>query len=67
MSNNRKSSVEWLIEQFENKGYIGLQDELLAKAMHKEEIVEAHAVGRIKQCAGILTDGYEYYNEEFKN
>lgn len=31
----------------------------------KQQIIEAHAVGRIKECSGNNTDGYDYYNETF--
>ncbi len=31
----------------------------------KEQIIEAHAVGRIKEVSGINTDGEDYYNETF--
>lgn len=31
----------------------------------KQQIIEAHAVGRIKEVKGILTDGESYYNETF--
>ena len=37
-----------------------------AKIMEKQQIIEAHAVGRIKECSGINTDGEQYYNETFK-
>lgn len=65
----KKSSIEYLVERFAKHYAIHqLQDEIeKAKAMHKQEIVDAHAVGRIKQCAGVLTDGYEYYKETFKS
>jgi hypothetical protein len=36
-----------------------------AKEMEKGQIIEAHAVGRIKECSGINTDGEHYYNETF--
>lgn len=36
-----------------------------AKEMEKEQIIEAHAVGRIKECSGINTDGEQYYNETY--
>ena len=29
----------------------------------KQQIVEAHAVGRIKQASGVTTDGYDYYEK----
>ena len=32
----------------------------------KEQIIEAHAVGRIKEVAGVNTDGEHYYNETFE-
>jgi hypothetical protein len=38
-----------------------------ALKIEKEQIIEAHAVGRIKECSGINTDGEQYYNETFKS
>ena len=40
-----------------------IDNELLE--MEKQQIVEAHAVGRIKECSGINTDGEQYYNETY--
>ena len=72
MSNNKQSSVEWFIEQLEEKGkayeetigvrtvnicidvsdYMELKQQ--AKAMHKEEIENAHYQGQ--------SDEKEYWN-----
>jgi hypothetical protein len=41
-----------------------IDDELLEK--EKQQIIEAHAVGRIKECSGINTDGEQYYNETYE-
>jgi len=70
MSNNKKSSVEWLYEEFEridkdfhfgsyeynNSKNIALK---IAKAMHKEEIMEAHYAPKY----GCFSE--QYYNETF--
>jgi len=63
-----QTAVEWLFlminnpnkdQKFANK----LLDK--AKEMEKQQIIEAHAVGRIKECRGINTDGEQHYNETF--
>lgn len=37
---SKQTAVEWLVEQFKKKGYIGRQDELQAKAMEREHMIE---------------------------
>ena len=60
MSNDKKSSVEWL-QAIELERDLTLADWNKAKAMHKEEIEEAFANG--------VDDEYEYHinNEPRKN
>lgn len=61
----KKTAVEWLVEEM-LKGNLSMKDILeQAKQMEKQQIIEAHAVGRIKECSGINTDGEHYYNEKF--
>lgn len=60
MSNNKQSSVEWLIEQFQLHGYLGLYTEeehiekhktifegivYKAKAMEKQQIIDSFGGG----------------------
>jgi hypothetical protein len=69
MSNNKQSSVEWLIEQY--KKCFGPVIPLImnnenekAKAMHKEEIISA--VGSCGYIGGATEEEAEqYYNETF--
>jgi len=67
----KQTAVEWLISKIErNKNPSITQKEVVeyieqAKEMEKQQIIEAHAVGRIKECRGINTDGEHYYNEKF--
>ena len=73
----KQSSIEWMVEQIEKSSKEGDIDFLLwnlkqnllveAKAMHKEEITDAHAHGRNVERGiddGIFTSE-EYYNENF--
>ena len=63
MSNNNQSSVEWLVEKLGkyNEEMIFLyQNEIQeAKAMHKEEIMQAHYAPKY----GCFSE--QYYNETF--
>ena len=63
-----KTAVEWLIEYFSK--YVDMNKHLeeieQAKEMEKQQIIESHAVGRLKECSGINTDGEQYYNQTFK-
>jgi hypothetical protein len=71
MSNNKQSSVEWLIEQY--KKCFGPVIPLImnnenekAKAMHKEEIMNAHFEGQCDETEGYpLEIAKEYYNETY--
>jgi hypothetical protein len=56
------TAVEWLIEQYVNKGYIGIQDELQAKEMEKQQITDATRIAR-------QDDFWEKYNlyEDYYN
>ena len=59
METKKQTAVEWLIEQFSKNGYIGLQDELQAKAMFKYQIEEAYNEGK--------RDGYNYNYQDYYN
>jgi hypothetical protein len=74
MSNNKQSSVEWfaqkLYETLEIRGDGYVIDSLLdlAKAMHKEEIIDAHRVQydySYSQIDPKKVTGEQYYNETF--
>jgi len=70
MSNKKMTAVEWLARHLYDK--IQDNEELFtnsliqAKEMEKDQIIEAHAVGRIKEVSQINTDGYEYYKETYE-
>jgi hypothetical protein len=59
------TAVEFIEQQYNTSGKLTPVDFYQAKEMEKQQIVEAHAVGRIKECSGIHTDGEHYYNETF--
>ena len=71
MSNNKQSSVEWLIEQY--KKCFGPVIPLImnnenekAKAMHKEEIMNAHFEGQCDETEGYpLEIAKKFYNETY--
>ena len=61
MSNNKQSSVDWLIEQFyANEGMITTKQLEQAKAMHKEEMID-FAMKFMMQDRPIIS----FYNETF--
>lgn len=80
MSDKQITAVEWYIKESDRYfiyyktnriSYNDLQINLkelkgIAKSMEKEQIIEAHAVGRIKEVSQINTDGYEYYKENYE-
>jgi len=79
MSNNKQSSVEWLIEQMLKQAYFDgnkpltytnldhLQEQ--AKAMHKEEIEDAFGVGCQVESTRLIEYhemAEQYYNETYE-
>ena len=66
MSNNKKSSVEWLVEVTSQMRYISAEVLEQAKAMHKEEIEEAWDNAAIDATYGNkFSSPTQYYNETF--
>jgi hypothetical protein len=72
MSNNKQSSVEWLVDRIKNQHwypFISLNElEKQAKAMHKEEITDAHGNKydySYSQIDPKKVTGEQYYNETF--
>lgn len=69
MSNNKQSSIEWLIEKLGkyNEEMIFLyQNEIQqAKAMHKQEITQAWKMGDGKFDNVAKDMSWEYYNETY--
>lgn len=65
-NNMKQTAVEWLIEQFEKNGYIGLQAEKQALQMEKQQIIDAHDNGYIDGANKKNTTAEQYYNETYK-
>lgn len=79
MSNNKQSSIEWLAEQLkeydfsprENTYLIEIPSWILtekiekAKAMHKQEIIDAWHDG-MKSDNGYFSSSEQYYTQTFK-
>lgn len=67
-----KTAVEWLIEQLKERGYAGeFPPHLLfeqAKAMEKEQIIEAYDAGLFDGTMDDVNDRMykQYYNETYK-
>jgi hypothetical protein len=73
MSNNKQSSVDWLVNELELY-YIGesklVHYEIIeqAKAMHKQEVIDAFGVGCHVESTRLIhynDMAEQYYNEEF--
>ena len=65
-----QTAVEYTIQEIEKLAGIKISrdEDCIEKAnkMFEQQIIEAHAVGRLKECSGINTDGEQYYNQIFK-
>lgn len=59
----KQSSVEWLVEQLEQQGFLYDLDIEQAKAMHKEEVTDAYIDGH--STWGENRNAEQYYNEIF--
>ena len=68
MSNNKQSSVEWLIEHYTFADLTAESWEMIqqqAKAMHKEEIKNAFTNGFISSRGSNRIADETFYNETF--
>ena len=68
MSNNKQTSVEWLFQQLwetpkDKFTWYSILEE--AKAMEKEQIIDAYDKGEFNQ--GCNEDAEQYYKETFKS
>ena len=67
----KQTAVEWLVNDYVNKGIITIEAINQAKEMEKEQIIESYCQG----CFDITQDEYifpretaeQYYNETFKS
>jgi uncharacterized membrane protein YozB (DUF420 family) len=67
MSNNKQSSIEWLIEHYTFADLTAESWEMIrqqAKAMHKEEIIAAHFNAQPFNGT-MLNNAEQYYNQTF--
>jgi hypothetical protein len=69
MENKKQTAVEWLVEQI-NQDYPEMtwayKDECeQAKAMEKEQIIEAHNIGRNDKHNDFDREGEQYYNQTY--
>ena len=68
MNNNKQSSVEWLYNKmYEHRGNITIEEYEQAKALHKEEIINACNLQRndYKGMPTFNKSGEQYYNETY--
>ena len=68
-----KTAVEWLLEQYVNKGIITIEDIEQAQKMEKEQIENAYEIGFADAWDDARYDdeptyigAEQYYNETFK-
>ena len=70
MSNNKQSSIDWLVEKMLTQDwytYKSLEYIKQAKAMHKEEMVNSILDNRNITSQVTFKDAVQYYNEKFNN
>ena len=64
----KQTAVEWLYDQIENKGKSIYEILEQAKAMEKEQIIEAYRILNEEDIYyNPLKTGEQYYNETFKS
>ena len=69
-ANKQVTAVEWLYNRLQTEPYLTLEDFEQAKAMEKEQIIDAYLKDRPKAKIGkILTcwdNAEQYYNENYE-
>ena len=66
-----QTAVEWLLEEFANKGHIGLHEKLQAKEMERQQIIDAFESGEANEYKITRFQGYypttpeTYYATEY--
>ena len=63
----KQTAVEWLYDQIENKGKCIYEVIDQARAMEKEQIMNAFGEGIISAFCSSKMNGNEYYKETFKS
>jgi hypothetical protein len=66
-----KTAVEWLLEQYVNKGIITIEDIEQANKMFEEQVIDAYDEAKVEgMCltnnSEYWLSGEQYYNETFK-
>jgi hypothetical protein len=56
-----KTAVEWLLEQYVNKGIITIEDIEQANKMFEEQVIDAYETSHIS-----MMTAKQYYKETFK-
>jgi len=56
-----KTAVEWLLEQYVNKGIITIEDIEQANKMFEEQVIDAYETSHIS-----MMTAEQYYNETYK-
>ena len=70
MSNKNQSSIEWLVEKIQQANPSFKFDALIrqAKAMHKQETINAYTYGNRQEFYdGTETIAEQYYDQTFNN
>ena len=67
-----KTAVEWLLEQYVNKGIITIEDIEQAKEMEREQILKSYKHGQnngymYRDGNSNIIQAQQYYNETFKS
>lgn len=63
----KKTAVEWLVEQITDGTMPAREAIQQAKAMEKEQIIEAHNSGYSEGIYQSCESGEEYYNETYES
>ena len=67
MTNMKQTAVEWLLQQMDLETISKYDKQLVqAKEMEKEQIIEAHNIGRNDKYNDFSRDGEQYYKETYK-
>ncbi len=64
MSNKKQTAVDWLLNDYVNKGLITIEAIEQANEMEKQQIMDAYRIGWINHFPN--TDSKQYYKEKYE-
>ena len=62
----KQTAVEWLVEKLTEQQFVTQAQIFIAKAMEKEQIIDAYKYAQVLYAMGDTMRAEQYYNETYK-